>query len=134
MAERTSYDRLNMKIGQVVPEQMDDKAPVSPFLGATSGSVGTASIYYIHPEGRFYQVRFDIGHDAGIVETRYFSAEEIEEGRRRGIFRYPSTAISGPGQKRFHKINGFQRLEHLVGGKPENPYDISDDLDAEAGC
>ena len=107
MTDRGNYDRLRMQVGQIVPEvpEIFDKNAVM--------ASRTARVTYIHPEGRFYEIYFEVGR-SGYTETRLFSPAEQEEGRRLGIFRARSDNLAGPPGRRSEPngLNGFRPMSN----------------------
>lgn len=87
-----SQTHLMMKIGDMIP---DRPQTIGELRSMANRVPKMGKVIYIHPEGRFYSVWFDCGKNgAGFSECRYFTPNEIEEGRRQGIFRMPSTAVT----------------------------------------
>ena len=97
-----------MKVGDMVPDRPESVGDVRAFANARVPKEGR--VVYIHPEGRFYTLFFEVGDKGqGYNETRYFTPAEIEEGRRTGIFRLPSNMLTG-GRANGNAPLGFQRI------------------------
>lgn len=79
--------------------KLHDVIPATPQTiseGIGKEHAGKAEVVYIHPEGRFYCLRFD--YMAGsFTESRFFSEAEKELGRKMGLFNAPrQTRIALP--------------------------------------
>lgn len=65
--------------------KLNDLLPIGP--------TGKATVIYIHPYGRFYNVRYDFPKGS-YVESIPFTPAEREEGYRLGIFKQASSSSS----------------------------------------
>lgn len=118
-----SIRRITMKIGDLIQER-PDTVPESKH----SKSVPYGRVVFIHPEGRYYSLWFDCGNGRGFTECRYFTPEEVEEGRRQGIFRLPTHNVtSGGGNNRSAPI-GYRQMRESMEFK--NYIPSLDDIDA----
>ena len=68
--------------------KLNDMIPVIPESSAGASTIppGKGTVVYIHPLGRFYVVRFDFACGS-YCEARWFTANELEEGAKKGLFK-----------------------------------------------
>lgn len=110
-----------IKVGDVIP-----CSPLSP--GCSKDFPKTACVEYIHPQGRYYVIRFDCGRGGSFCETREFTVSQMEEAYRLGVFIRPKEEILyNPSEKRKVEQSALWRRKH----RPvEEPFynDDEDDI------
>lgn len=89
-------------------------------------AAGKAEVVYIHPEGRYYVLKFTYP-GGSFCESRFFSESEKEIGARQGLFKYRTNCNVTP-MRTTVVPKGF-----AIPKVENNSHDISifdDDLDA----
>lgn len=78
------------KLHDIIPA-----APQSITESKLYPSAGKAEVVYIHPEGRFYTLKF-VYPNGSFCESRFFSESEKEIGARQGLFKRVSSYNAMP--------------------------------------
>jgi len=105
------------KLHDIIPA-----APQSICESKLHPSAGKAEVVYIHPEGRFYTLKFEY-MNGSFCESRFFSESEKEIGARQGLFKRAHTCNVTPMRPPVCP-KGF------VTPKVENTAFFDDDFDA----
>lgn len=112
-----------IKIGDIIPCKPNVEAKEATNRGLKP--LRKAKVIYIHPEGRFYTVEFDCGHDR-FRESKEFTKAEMEEAYNLGIFQRPvEEIIVDPKEQRRQQQSQQWRQRHNPVEDPE--YDNDED-------
>lgn len=114
-----------IKVGDIIPCSPNIEAKEALKRGMKP--LRKARVVYIHPEGRFYTVEFDCGHDR-FRDTKSFTKAELEEAYSLGIFQRPvEEIIADPRELRRQQQSQQWRNKHKPVEDPDYD-DFEDDI------